>query len=76
MSKLDEVKEILNTLRLALSITIGVIVVLLGSLVHRYDSGKTDLLFWSGLFISFVLVVFVVLIANKISKKTKEIKDL
>ena len=76
MSKIDEVKEVLNTLRVALSITIGVIVVLVGSIVHRYDNGKIDLLFWSGLFISFVLVIFVLLLINKIAKRTKEIKDL
>ena len=76
MSKIDEVKEILNTLRVALSITIGVIVVLVGSIVHRYDNGKIDLLFWSGLLISFILLMFVLLLINKIAKRTKEIKDL
>lgn len=59
-----------------MSITIGVIVVLVGSIVHRYDNGKIDLLFWSGLVISFVLIIFVLLIINKIAKRTKEIKDL
>lgn len=43
MARLDEIKEILNTLRIALSITVGIIVLL---------------------------------IVNKLSKKTKEIKDL
>ena len=76
MSKIDEVKEILNTLCVALSITIGVIVVLVGSIVHRYDNGKIDLLFWSGLLISFILLMFVLLLINKIAKRTKEIKDL
>ena len=76
MGKIDEVKEILNTLRVALSITIGIIVILVGSIVKRYDANKIDELFWLGILVCFVLMFFVLLIVNKISKKTKEIKDL
>lgn len=45
MAKLDEIKEILNTLRIALSITVGIIVVLVGSIINRYDVGKVDEIF-------------------------------
>ena len=76
MAKLDEVKEILNTLRIALSLTIGIIVIIIGSVVNRYDSGKVDEIFWLAIFVCFVLIFFVLLIVNKLSKKTKEIKDL
>ncbi|MEA3384769.1 MAG: hypothetical protein U9Q20_08900 [Campylobacterota bacterium] len=76
MAKLDEVKEILNTLRIALSLTIGIIVILIGNIVNRYDDGKVDEIFWLAIFVCFVLISFVVLIVNKLSKKTKEIKDL
>ncbi|NOX16521.1 MAG: hypothetical protein GXP61_10985 [Epsilonproteobacteria bacterium] len=58
MAKIDEVKEILNTPRVALSIIIGIIVVLIGNICMFY------------------IDVFVLMIVNKISKKTKEIKDL
>ena len=76
MAKIDEVKEILNTLRIALSITIGIIVILIGSIVSRYDAGKVDELFLISILVCFVLIAFVILIVNKISPKTKEIKDL
>lgn len=49
MADIDEVKEILNTLRIALSIAFGVLVVLIGGIVKRYDAGKTDVIFWIGL---------------------------
>jgi len=76
MAKIDEIKEILNTLRVALSITIGIIVLLIGNIVKRYDLNKIDEIFWLGIFVCFVLIGFVFLIVNKLSQKTKEIKDL
>jgi tyrosine-protein phosphatase YwqE len=74
MAKIDEIKEILNTLRIALSITIGIIVILVGSIVGRYDNGNVDSIFWSAVVTCFVLIAFVMMIVNKIAKKTKEIK--
>ncbi|MCV6607443.1 MAG: hypothetical protein OIF32_04460 [Campylobacterales bacterium] len=76
MGKIDEVKEILNTLRIALSITISIIVILIGSIVNRYDESKIDGIFWMAIIVCFVLIGFVFLIVRKLSKKTKEIKDL
>jgi len=76
MGKIDEVREILNTLRIAMSLVFGLMVVLAGSLVKRYDIAKTDYIFWIGTVLVFVLMGALVLIVKKISKKTKEIKDL
>ena len=45
MAKIDEVKEILNTLRLFFSICIGLIVVLTGSLITKEEKGDIDLYF-------------------------------
>ncbi len=39
MAKIDEIKEILNTFRIALSVIVGILVVLIGSAVGRYDNG-------------------------------------
>jgi len=49
MGTIDEVKEILNTLRIAMSILFGIILILTGSLVKRYDLGNIDNLFWIGI---------------------------
>ena len=76
MSKLDEVKEILSTLRLWMSISIGVLVVLIGGLVNRFDKGLTDIVFYSGIFLASLLLLTLFIILRKISGKTKEIGDL
>jgi len=76
MGKIDEVKEILNTLRVAMSIAFGILVVLIGSLVKRYDTEDIDYIFWIGTLFVFVLLVAIILIVQKISNKTKEIKDV
>lgn len=76
MGTIDEVKEILNTLRVAMSIAFGMLVILIGSLIKRYDSGNIDYIFWIGTVFVFVLLAIIIFIVQKISKKTKEIKDL
>jgi hypothetical protein len=76
MGKLDEVKEILNTLRIWLSLCIGLVVVVTGGLISRFDRGLEDWIFWSGSFLLIILLLVVLLIISKISIKTKEIKDL
>ena len=76
MGTIDEVKEILNTLRVAMSISFGILIILIGSLIKRYDSGHTDYIFWIGTVFVFILLVIIIFIVQKISEKTKEIKDL
>ncbi len=76
MGTIDEVKEILNTLRVAMSIAFGILVILIGSLIKRYDSGHIDYIFWIGTIFVFILLGIIVFVIQKISKKTKEIKDL
>ena len=76
MAKLDEVKEILNTLRIAMSIAFGILVIVVGNVIKRYDTQNVDDIFWIGIGFSSLLLVFIVLIIKKISNKTKEIKDL
>lgn len=76
MGKIDEVKEILTTLRVAMSIAFGVLIITIGSILKRYDNSLIDLLFWAGIGFSIsIMGVIVVLIIN-ISKKTKEIGEL
>jgi len=76
MGKIDKVKETLNTLRVAMSIAFGILVVLIGSLVKRYDAAKIDTIFWTGFAMGIILMAVIVGIMIKISKKTKEIEDL
>jgi len=76
MAKIDEIKEVLNTLRVLMSIAFGMLVVLVGSIIKRYDAMKIDIIFWTGIVFSLVIIVFIAVIVRKISDKTKEIKDL
>lgn len=76
MAKIDEIKEILNTLRVALSIVVGILIVLIGSAVGRYDKDSIDIIFWLTIVSCFVLIGLLLLIVQKLSEKTKEIKDL
>jgi membrane protein YdbS with pleckstrin-like domain len=76
MAKIDEVKEILNTLRIWLSLTIGLIVVVTSGIIGRYDAGNVDWIFYSGSLLLIILLIVVLLIIVKISSKTKEIKDM
>ena len=38
MSKLDEVKEILNTLRVAMSLSFGLLIVVVSGIIKRFDN--------------------------------------
>ncbi len=76
MAKIDEIKEALNSLRIWLSLTVGIIVVVSGGLISRYDNVKIDVVFWSGMMLLFILLSVVILLIIKISKRTKEIGKL
>ena len=76
MGKIDEVKELLNTLRVAMSISFGLLVVLIGGMIRRFDDNKIDTLFWSGIIFAVAIIGVIFILVQKISKKTKEIKDL
>jgi len=76
MAKIDEVKEILNTLRLFFSISVGLVVVLTGSLIKKEEIQDIDLYFWMGSIIDFLLMLGLIFIVRAIKKNTKLIKDL
>jgi len=76
MAQIDEVKEILNNLRIWLSLSVGLVIVIVSGLIKRYDVNKVDWIFYSGSFLFFVLLMVIGLLIVKISEKTKEIKDL
>lgn len=76
MAKIDEIKEILNTLRLFFSIGIGLVVVLTGSLINKEESKDVDIYFWFGSIIDFILIIGLIFVIKAIKKNTKIIKDL
>ena len=76
MGKIDKVKEILNTLRVAMSIGFGVFVLIFGKLVSLYTDENFSEIFWMTVVASILNIIVIFLIVKKISLKTKEIKDL
>jgi hypothetical protein len=54
----------------------GIVVVIVGKLVDRFDANKVDSIFWLGIFVVIVLTGILSVIVLKLSGKTKEIKDL
>ena len=76
MGKLDEVKEILNTLRVAMSVLFGTFVLIVGKLLSMYDREDFSDLFWLGIAVSIANLGAIILIVKKITKKTKEIGEL
>ena len=59
-----------------MSIAFGILVILIGNLIKGYDSENIDYIFWIGTLFVFVLFAAIILVVQKTSKKTKEIKDL
>jgi len=76
MAKIDEIKEILNSLRVGLTIVVGLIVIITGSIISKEQSKQIDVYFWSGLSVDVVLLVIFMKLVFSIKKHTKEIKDL
>ena len=69
-------KEILNTLRVAMSLSFGMLIIVVSGVIKRFDNNNVDSIFWlSTLFTVFLLTVIFLLII-KISQRTKEIKEL
>jgi len=76
MSKLDEVKEILNTLRVAMSLSFGMLVITVSGIIKRFDNNNVDAIFWLGVVFTIFILLIIFLLINKISQRTKEIKEL
>jgi len=76
MAKIDEIKEILNTLRVVMSLIFGAVILLIGSVVSRLEAHKNDIWTWMSILGIFLLLISLLIVFKKISIKTKEIKDL
>ena len=76
MAEIDEVKEILNSLRIAMSIIIGLLVVIVGATIKLELSNQIDIYFYIGLLSILVLVVAFLKTVSLIRSNTKKIRDL
>ena len=75
MAKIDKIKEILNTLRVLLSLSIGLILGLAAKVSDFYDREVFDARFYLALISINFLIFIIIYIAIKIKSKTEEIED-
>ena len=76
MARIDEIKEILNTLRVAMSIAFGTFVLIVGKIISLYIDQKIIDIFWLSIVVAIVNIAVILLIVKHISKKTREIRDI
>ena len=76
MARLDEAKELINNIRIGITIVFLMIISLTSGLVNRFDKDKIDLLFYIGSIIEFSLMIFAILLFKLLKKKTKEIRHI
>jgi hypothetical protein len=76
MSELDALKEELNTIRAGLAILIVIVVGLTSGLINRFDNGKIDLIFISGIIFDIAFILSIPILIKKLIKKTNQIRSL
>jgi len=76
MAKIDEVKELLNTLRAVFGLLVAVILTITAGLIKIYYSNNIDILFYVGAFFDIILVLCLPIIAKYVVKKIRELREL
>lgn len=74
MAKIDKIKETLNTLRVLLSLSIGLILGLSSKVSDLYDKNMFDLRFYLSLIAINFLILVILYIAKKIKINTDDIE--
>ncbi|MFP4486453.1 MAG: hypothetical protein ACLFOC_05795 [Campylobacterales bacterium] len=57
MAKIDQIKEKLTSLRVGLSLIVGLIVVVTGALIQKEQNDMIDIYFWLGLGLDIILLL-------------------
>ena len=76
MAKLDEIKELLTTLRVLFSIGVGLIVALAGVVSTSLDVKIFSYKFYLSIIAINFLIIFILVILKIIFKKTKELRRM
>jgi len=75
MAKIDKIKETLNTLRVLLSLTVGLILGLSAKVSDFYDRNIFDIRFYLSIIAINLLIIAILYISVKIKKNTNDIGD-
>ena len=76
MARIDEIKEILTSLRVGFSVIVGLLVVLVGVLIGKEKASDVDIYFWIGLIFVLLLSGGLVYVVKSILKHIKEIGEI
>jgi len=76
IAKIDEIKELLNTLRTVFGMIVAVVLTITAGLIKMYYSNQIDILFYIGSIFDLLLVFCLPIIAKYIVKNIKKLKDL
>ncbi|MEA3451358.1 MAG: hypothetical protein U9Q83_05585 [Bacteroidota bacterium] len=76
MARIDEIKEILTSLRVGFSVIIGLLVVVVGVLINKEKASDIDIYFWIGLGFVLLLSVGLIYVVKSIIKHLKEIREI
>ena len=76
MARIDEIKEILTSLRVGFTVIIGLLVVVVGVLINKEKASDIDVYFWIGLIFVLLLSAGLVYVVKSIIKHLKEIREV
>ena len=76
MAKIDEIKELLTTLRVLFSIGVGLIVALASVVSSAIDTGVFGYKFYLSIIAINILTVFIFIVLRNIFQKTKELRSM
>lgn len=76
MSQIDKIKESLNTLRILLSLLVGLVAALTSAVSGYYDQGDFGVRFYLALALINLMAVAIAVIFRKIRKRTDELEEL
>jgi len=76
MARIDEIKEILTSLRVGFTVIIGLLVVVIGVLINKEKSSDIDIYFWIGLVFVLLLSIGLITVVTSTIRHLKEIREI
>jgi len=77
MAKIDEIKERINWLKDLFKILIMILITLIAGISKLYlDNTYHNILFYLGIFISFCIIIWLLVLFSKINKDINKLGDL
>ena len=76
MSKKDEIKEHIGTLKTYLSIIVAIVLAVGAGVAKLYNDTNIGLLFWLGIGVMMVSIIVFIFISKSMHNNIKKLKDL